>query len=183
MRPRALLVSQLIDGPMHFSFPFTSFFSFYIKYTHNSSSAIFYFHLFKARQAITTTCKQFVCRILLDICNIFPRFYGCPAHTYFESIFQATHLYKLVFKAYNLVFIETTLFSHSYFHEFKWYLDKLCKWKKQKQKQKQLVQTDLGISTSDTWYASFRNRGNRSVQDRVMWAKSIQQARDFSTCV
>ena len=109
LRPRTFL----IDNPMHFPFPFYFFFLFSINCPHNSSFAIFCFHFFKAHQAITTTCKQFVCRILLDICDFFPRFYGCPAHTYFESIFQATHLYKLVFKAYNLVFIETTLCFHT----------------------------------------------------------------------
>lgn len=106
LRPRTFL----IDSPVHFSFPF---YFFPINCTHNSSFAIFYFHFFKVHQAITTTCKQFVCRILLDVCDFFPRFYGCPAHTYFESIYQATHLYKLVFKAYNLVFIETTLCFHT----------------------------------------------------------------------
>lgn len=117
MRPKALFVRQLMDRHPYALLLFLIFlFKKNIFFTHNSSSAIFCFHLFKARQAITNTCKQFVCRIVLDVS---PRFYSCPAHTYFESIFQATHLYKLVFKAYNLVFIETTLFSHSYFHKFK----------------------------------------------------------------
>ena len=111
-----ILLSEAKDFPNRQSYALSFsflFFLFSINCPHNSSFAIFCFHFFKAHQAITTTCKQFVCRILLDICDFFPRFYGCPAHTYFESIFQATHLYKLVFKAYNLVFIETTLCFHT----------------------------------------------------------------------